>query len=106
DGLVVYAEFRLGDTRLGVADEDPAGSEPYVNRSPRALGGSAVPIDLAVDDTDAFVDHAVAAGADIVIPVGDHSHGRAARLADPFGHLWIVSSPLRQNQRSPDRTRT
>jgi PhnB protein len=95
DGVLVYAEFRLGSTRLGVADEDPA-TRPgrHLNRSPRTLGGSPVPIDLAVDDTDVFVDRAVAAGAEIVIPVGDRSHGRSGRLVDPFGHLWIVSSPL------------
>lgn len=95
DGPLVYAEFRLGSTRLGVAGEDrEARPGPHLNRSPRTLGGSAVPIDLAVDDTDAFVDRAVRAGAEIVIPVGDHSHGRSGRLSDPFGHLWIVSSPL------------
>jgi PhnB protein len=89
DGSLVYAEFRLGTARLGVADEDP-----QWNRSPRSLGGSAVPIDLVVEDADAFIDRAVAAGAEVVIPVADRSHGRAGRLADPFGHLWIISAPL------------
>jgi PhnB protein len=89
DGSLVYAEFRLGAVRLGVADEEP----PW-NRSPHSLGGSAVPIDLAVGDADAFVDRAVTAGAEVVIPVADAFHGRAGRLADPFGHLWIVSGPL------------
>jgi len=33
-----------------------------------------------------------------VAAVADRSHGRAGRLADPFGHLWIISVPL-----APDR---
>ena len=90
DGSLVYAEFGLGATRLGVAGEDP----PW-NRSPRALGGSAVPIDILVENTDTFVRRAVDAGAEVVIPVADHVHGRAGRLADPFGHLWIVTQPRR-----------
>lgn len=89
DGSLVYAEFRLGTALLGVADEDA-----QWNRSPHSLGGSAVPIDLVVDDADGFIDRAVAAGAEVVIPLADHVHGRAGRLADPFGHLWIVSAPL------------
>ena len=91
DGSLVYAAFRLGAARFGVAEEDP----PW-NRSPGSLGGSAVPIDLDVDDADAFVDRAVGEGAEILIPVADHTYGRGGRLADPFGHLWIVSSPVKK----------
>jgi len=90
DGTIVYAEFRLGAFRCGVAGEEP----PY-NRSPHMLGGSTVPIDLRVPDVDAFAARAVAAGARVVIPVDDHTYGRSGRLGDPFGHHWIVSTPPR-----------
>jgi PhnB protein len=90
DGTLVYAAFRLGDTPFGLAADEP----PW-NRSPAILGGSTVPIDLDVDDADMVVRLAVTAGARVVIPVADQSYGqRAGRLADPFGHLWIISSPL------------
>jgi len=39
------------------------------------------------------VKRAVAGGAKLLIPVADQFYGdRSGRLADPFGHLWIVST--------------
>ncbi len=38
---------------------------------------------------------AVAAGAKVVYPISDQFYGdRSGRLADPFGHLWIVSTHI------------
>jgi PhnB protein len=57
--------------------------------------------EVFVDDPDAFIDGAVAAGADGTIdqirdhevPWGTHRQGG---FIDPFGHLWLVGdrSPL------------
>lgn len=89
-GAVAHMEFAIGTSRFALADEDP-----QWNRSPHALGGSAVPIALNVGDADAVFDRAVAAGARVVIPLADRDQGhRAGRLADPFGHLWIIFTPL------------
>jgi PhnB protein len=90
EGAIAHMEFAIGTSRFALADEDP-----QWNRSPHALGGSAVPIALNVGDADAVFDRAVAAGARVIIPVADQDHGhRAGRLADPFGHLWIIFTPL------------
>ena len=41
-------------------------------------------------DTDALVDRAVAAGADLVTPPGMQPWGYAGAFADPDGHIWMV----------------
>jgi lactoylglutathione lyase len=45
-----------------------------------------VHLDFAVDDIDAGVAQAVAAGARIEVPIEQHKYGKIAVLADPFGH--------------------
>ena len=45
-----------------------------------------VHLDFAVDDIEAAVARAVAAGARLEVPVERHGYGRMAILADPFGH--------------------
>lgn len=88
DGSVAHAEIQIGDTRLMVADENP-----QYNRSPATLGGSTVVLMVYVDDADAVIARAVAAGARLLIPPADHFYGdRSGRIEDPFGHLWTIST--------------
>jgi PhnB protein len=88
-GQIVHAEIQVGDSRIAIAPEAP----DWGNLSPQALGGSPVPIQLYVEDVDAFAAQAVGAGATVLIPVADQFYGdRAGRLADPFGHIWIVAT--------------
>jgi uncharacterized glyoxalase superfamily protein PhnB len=77
--------------------------EPENNRwdTPTAAGTRTVRIEVFVDDPDAFLDRAVAAGADGgVDPIRDHAMPwgvhRQGGFLDPFGHLWLVGdrSPL------------
>ena len=89
NGHVVHAEIQVGDSRIAIAPEAPA----WGNLSPQALGGSAVPIQLYVEDVDAFAERAISAGAKVLIPIADQFYGdRAGRLADPFGHVWVVGT--------------
>jgi PhnB protein len=63
---------------------------------PKALKGSPVTIHLYVDDVDAVVASAAAAGATITMPVTDMFWGdRYAQLEDPFGHRWSVATHVR-----------
>lgn len=88
-GKIGHAEIRIGDALIMLADEFP---EMGV-RSPQALGGSPVSIHLYVEDVDALVNQAVAAGATVLDPVDDKFYGdRAGRLADPFGHVWNIAT--------------
>jgi predicted enzyme related to lactoylglutathione lyase len=54
-----------------------------------------VHLDVAVDDLDAAVARAQAAGAHVERPARDAGFGRIATLADPFGHgfCFIQFSP-------------
>jgi uncharacterized glyoxalase superfamily protein PhnB len=69
--------------------------------SPTALGATTTRIEIFVDDPDAFVSRAVAAGAslhevrDHEVPWGKHRQGG---FTDPFGHIWSVGdrSPLQR----------
>jgi PhnB protein len=91
-GHIVHAEVRVGDTRIALAEE-----EGDYNRSPQTLGGSSTVMQLYVDDVDSFAARAVAAGAKVIFPIADLFYGdRTGRLADPFGHLWIVSTHVEE----------
>jgi PhnB protein len=78
-------------------------AEPESNgwSSPTEIGTTTVRVEVFVDDPDAFIERAVAAGADgsgdlirdHEPPWGTHRQGG---FFDPFGHLWLVGdrSPL------------
>ncbi len=86
-GKIANAEIQIGDSRILVRDE--TSDSP----GPESLGGSAVMIHLYVDDVDELARRATGAGAEVLIPIGDQFYGdRSGRLADPFGHIWIVST--------------
>jgi PhnB protein len=89
DGRLGHAELRLGDSLIMLSDEFPE----FGGKAPEALDGSPVSIHLYVEDVDAFVKRAVAAGAREVKPVADQFYGdRSGQLEDPYGHLWWVAT--------------
>jgi predicted enzyme related to lactoylglutathione lyase len=47
-------------------------------------------LDVVVDEVDAAVERAVAAGATLEAPARDAPYGRIAMLADPFGHGFCL----------------
>ena len=90
DGRIV-AEMAVGAARFRVADEAPEAS----NLSPQALNGTTVRLNLLVADPDTLAHRAIEHGAVEVAPVADQSYGlRQGRLADPFGHHWLIGRPL------------
>ena len=57
---------------------------------------SGVTLHLQVDDTDAWYDRAVAAGAAPHMPPADMFWGdRYAQVTDPFGHTWSIGTPVK-----------
>lgn len=89
DGRIVHAEVRIGELRLALKDEDDG------DPSPTTLGGSPVMLALEVDDADAVGAALERAGATVVHPIADQPYGsRGGRLADPFGHLWMIDHKL------------
>lgn len=87
----VVSQLEVGDGSFWVADESPE----HLNFSPETVGGGTVRLLLIVDDPDAAIERAVAAGATIVRPAADEHGWRLGRIADPFGHHWEVGKPLR-----------
>ena len=84
-GKVGHAEIKIGNAIIMLADEFPEMN----HRSPQSLGGTPVSILVYVQDVDAFVKRAVAAGAKVVMPVETKFYGdRSGSLEDPFGHQW------------------
>ncbi|WP_033306671.1 VOC family protein [Streptomyces iakyrus] len=86
DGRIVHALLRLGGSVIAVKDADEG------DPAPASLGGSPVIMALDVSDADAVAEAMLRGGATVVYPVADQHYGqRGGRLADPFGHLWMIS---------------
>jgi PhnB protein len=87
-GKIVHAELRVGDIRFAIKDEGDG------DPSPTTLGGSPVIIAIDVADADALGESMLAAGGTVIYPIQDWEYGRAGRLADPYGHLWLISQEI------------
>jgi PhnB protein len=80
-----HAEIMIGDSVIMLAEEWPEGGR----LSAESLGQSPISLRLTVPDVDAFVEHAVSAGAKLVGRIADQFYGhRDATLLDPFGYMW------------------
>ncbi len=91
-GKLIHAMIRIGDSMVMLVDEFPE----WNSFGPKALKGSPISIHLYVSDADAFVQHAVKAGAKVTMPLADMFWGdRYGQIEDPFGHHWSVSTHLR-----------
>ena len=91
DGKIMHAEIKIGDSHLFLGEEMPE----WGSKSPLMLGGTGATIHLYVDDADALFNQAVAAGAQIKMPLMDQFWGdRYGKLVDPYGHDWSVATHL------------
>lgn len=87
-GRIVHAEFKLADTIIMLAEEDPG-----LNKAPTSVGSVSVVLQLYVPDVEGFFEEALRAGAEEVFPIASQFYGdRAGRLRDPFGHEWIIAT--------------
>lgn len=92
DGRIGHAEIKIGDSHIMLADEHPE-IRAY---SPQHYGGSPVSVLLYVENADATVNAAVAAGAKIERPLKDEFYGdRAGTIVDPFGHHWYIHTHIK-----------
>lgn len=81
----------FGGAAIALKDEDG------VDRAPTTLGGSGVILQLVVDDADAVGAAMQAAGATVIFEMADQTYGyRQGRLADPFGHHWLLSQDIEE----------
>jgi PhnB protein len=87
-GRVQHAMVAAGPARFGVKDAGDG------DRAPSG-GGLPVIMALYVDDPDAVAARMLDGGATVIFPVSDHEYGeRAGRLADPWGHQWMLAKRL------------
>ncbi|MFI7025877.1 VOC family protein [Micromonospora sp. NPDC049900] len=91
EGQVVHAELRWG---IGTFQLGPAGSSSLPMASPRDLPLTSQGVYVYVGDAvDAHHDRAVAAGAEVVMPLTDTDYGsREYVVRDLEGHLWGFGS--------------
>ncbi|ABK11148.1 MULTISPECIES: VOC family protein [Burkholderia] len=91
DAIAFYAKafgaqekFRLVEPsgRIGHAALDPDGNAPMA-------------LHLHVDDADATIAAAVAAGAHVTRALQDQFYGeRSGRIRDPFGYDWLIGHTI------------
>ena len=90
-GRVGHAEVKLGPATLMISDEYPE----YGLRGPQALGGTPVSLHIHVDDADALIEKAVAAGAKLEREPADKFYGeRSGSVVDPWGHRWLIGHSI------------
>ena len=86
---IMHAQIKIGNSIVFLVDEFPQ----MGCKGPLSIGGTAVTLHLYVEDVDAAFNRAVAAGAQVTMPVADAFWGdRYGRLADPFGHHWSLAT--------------
>jgi len=87
---IAHADLKIGGARVYLADEMPAFGAV---KSPKTLKGTSANIHLWTEDCEAAFARAVEAGAKVLMPLTDQFWGdRFGMVADPFGHVWAISS--------------
>lgn len=90
-GRIGHAELQLGPAVLMLSDAFPE----WGLCAPPGDSDIGASVHLHVDDCDAVVAAAVAAGATLLMPPTDQFYGeRSARLRDPFGHTWLIGHSI------------
>jgi uncharacterized glyoxalase superfamily protein PhnB len=91
-GKVMHAEFRIGNSRVMIADEMPE----MGNKGPSGYGGSPVSFYVYVNNVDAAWKRAVGAGAKALMPLENMFWGdRTGPLEDPFGYRWTLAQHVK-----------
>ena len=86
--MVGHAELKICNAIFMLADEFPP-----LAVSPETIGGSPVSLYIYVEDVDAQVAQAVAAGATLTRPVANQFYGdRTGGVDDPFGYHWYLAT--------------
>lgn len=90
DGRIGHAELAVAGATIYLSDEHP---EIDVI-GPAGRGGTTVTLHLSVPSADDAVDAAVRHGAQLERSPADQPYGRTGVIRDPFGHRWMLQSPV------------
>ena len=92
-GRIGHAQLKFGPATVMLSDEYPE----HGIYSPLQFGGTGSCLHLHVDNADALVERAVAAGATVLMPATDQFYGeRSAKLLDPYGHQWLLGQRIEE----------
>jgi len=90
DGSIHVVEFSIDGATFHLHEQWET-----VLISPARAGASTVSVNIFVDDVDAVVEQAVAAGAKVTSPVQDFDYGyRQGDIIDIFGHCWQIQKEI------------
>jgi PhnB protein len=93
DGSVAHAALTISGAMVMIEGVWPTLS----SRSPQTDGSSPVVIYVYVQDVDEVIERAVTSGATVLLPAKDQFWGdRTARIMDPAGHVWTVSTRIEE----------
>jgi len=92
-GRLGHAELDFDGHIIMFSDEYPE----YGYVGPESIGGTSITIHLHVDNCDALIQRAVAAGATLVRAPSDAFYGeRSGTVRDPFGHEWNIDHQIEE----------
>ncbi|MBX7136431.1 MAG: VOC family protein [Oligoflexia bacterium] len=87
---LMRATMQIGDSVIMRGDEMPSAE---CRKSAESMGSSPISLYLYVSDADAVFAQAVAAGAQVTMPLADMFWGdRVGQVKDPFGYLWMIAT--------------
>ncbi len=90
---VIHAELKIGDSVFMLGEEMASGG----CRSPQSFGGTPVAFYVYVEDVDSAFERAVAAGAEVKMPVENMFWGdRIGSVTDPSGHVWTLATHVEE----------
>jgi PhnB protein len=94
DGRIVHTEIRVGDSPVMIGDPTLVGSR---EEDQRRTSLPSVQLFLYVEDVDAVVQQALAAGATRFAAVQDHEleGDRRGAVRDPFGNVWWIATHVK-----------
>ncbi|MGH6886643.1 MAG: VOC family protein [Kiloniellales bacterium] len=90
-GRIGHVELLFGGTTVMLSDEFPE----FGCHAPAPDAKSTFVIHLHVDDADATIKQALAAGARLLRAPEDHFYGeRSGTVRDPFGYDWMIGHSI------------
>jgi PhnB protein len=102
DGTVAHALLTIGPAMIMIESEWPG----VANRAPDPNGSSPVVLYVYVEDVDATVRRAEAAGAQVLIALANQFWGdRTAWIMDPAGHVWTIATRIEETTEQQRRDR-
>jgi uncharacterized glyoxalase superfamily protein PhnB len=92
-GRIGHCELEFGTFVVMISEEYPE----LGIVGPQTIGGTGMSIHLHVDNADAAIDRAVAAGATLLRAPSDAFYGeRGGTIRDPFGHEWLIGHNIEE----------